>query len=102
VRRLGPRSLRLALEDALPAAVPAGLLGPVQAAWPAVAGPAVAEEAEPVSEREGVVTVACRAAVWAQELELLGGDLTARLNARLAASGSAARVARLRFVVREP
>ena len=102
MRRLGPRSLRLALEEALPDAMPVGLLGPVQAAWPAVAGPAVAEEAQPVSEREGVVTVACRAAVWAQELELLGADLTARLNARLEAAGSASRVARLRFVVRQP
>ena len=86
----------------MPAAVPVGLLGPVQAAWPAVAGPLVAEEAAPVSERQGVVPVACRAAVWAQELELLGVDLAARLNVRLEASGSAARVARLRFVVREP
>jgi predicted nucleic acid-binding Zn ribbon protein len=102
VRRPAPRALRLALEAALPAATPAGLLGRVQAAWPAVAGPAVAQEAEPVSERDGVVTVACRAAVWAQELELLAPDLTARLNARLDAASGTARVGRLRFVVREP
>jgi len=55
----------------------------VQAAWADVAGAAVAEEAEPVSEREGVVTIACSSAVWAQELELLGGELTERLKGRL-------------------
>jgi hypothetical protein len=43
--------------------------------------------------------VACESGVWAQELELLGGDLEARLNERLEAAGEQARVTRLRFVV---
>jgi predicted nucleic acid-binding Zn ribbon protein len=43
-----------------------------------------------------VVTVACRSAVWAQELELLGSDLSDRLNAALPSP----EVAGLRFVVR--
>jgi predicted nucleic acid-binding Zn ribbon protein len=64
-----------------------GLLASVQSVWAEVAGAAVAEEAEPVSERGGVVTVACRSAVWAQELELLGRDLEERLGARLGAPG---------------
>jgi len=83
MRRLAPRPLRLALERSAARAAPAGLLAGVQAVWPEVAGVAVAEEAEPVSERDGVITVACRSAVWAQELELLGGDLEKRLRARL-------------------
>jgi len=102
MRRLAPRPLRLALDAALPAAAPAGLLPRVQTAWPEVAGPAVAAEAQPVSEREGVVTVACRAAVWAQELELLGGDLAGRLNARLEGPPEGGPVTGLRFVVRSP
>jgi predicted nucleic acid-binding Zn ribbon protein len=102
VRRPAPRPLRHALDEALSHAAPTGLLPRVQAAWGEVAGPAVAEEASPVSEREGIVTVACRSAVWAQELELLGGDLTARLNARLGAAGEGPPVTRLRFVVRDP
>jgi predicted nucleic acid-binding Zn ribbon protein len=102
VRRRAPRSLRTALDGALPAAAPAGLLPRVQAAWPEVAGPAVAAEAEPVSERAGVVSVACRAAVWAHELELLGGDLRGRLNAHLGGPSEGVPVAGLRFVVREP
>ena len=62
----------------------------------------MAEESAPVSERQGTVTVACRSAVWAQELELLAGDLTDRLNARIGAAAAGARVTALRFVVRDP
>ncbi|HKF80877.1 MAG TPA: DciA family protein [Thermoleophilaceae bacterium] len=91
---MAPRPLRPALERASAAAAPAGLLASVQAVWADVAGAAVAAEAEPVSERERVVTFACRSAVWAQELELLAGELRERLNARL---GGAGQLAALRF-----
>jgi predicted nucleic acid-binding Zn ribbon protein len=73
-------------------------LARVQAAWPTVAGPVLAAEAQPVAEREGVVTVACSSAVWAQELELLGPDLLAGLTAHGELSG-AGRIERLRFVI---
>jgi predicted nucleic acid-binding Zn ribbon protein len=99
MRRLAPRPLRAALAGALPAARPAGLLAAVQSAWPEVAGATVARAAEPVSERDGVVTVACESSVWAHELELLAGDLTGRLNARLEGVAAPAKVARLRFLV---
>jgi predicted nucleic acid-binding Zn ribbon protein len=99
MRRVAPRPIATALERALPAARPAGLLALVQSAWPQVAGAALAQSAEPVSERDGVVTVACESSVWAQELELLGGDLTGRLNDRLQVGEEKARVSRLRFVV---
>jgi predicted nucleic acid-binding Zn ribbon protein len=95
VRRLAPRPIGAALEGALSRARPPGLLADVQAVWPEVAGSSLAASASPVSERDGVVTVACESAVWAQELELLGADLIARLNARLTQGV----VARLRFVV---
>ena len=64
---LGPRP---ALVDEL---APATLLARVQQAWPAAAGPAIAAAARPVAEHEGVLTVTCEAAVWAQELELMEG-----------------------------
>jgi hypothetical protein len=60
----------------------------------------VAAEAQPVSEREGVITVACSSAVWAQELALLAGDLREGLNTALGDGDEAARVRELRFVVR--
>jgi predicted nucleic acid-binding Zn ribbon protein len=95
MRRLAPRPLSVALDRALPDARPPGLLAEVQSLWPEIAGPALAEAAAPVAEREGVVGVACESAVWAQELELLGADLLTRLNAALAGG----EVARLRFFV---
>lgn len=95
MRRRAPRPIGLALEGALPAVRPLGLLAEVQAVWPQVAGDTLAASTGPVSERDGIVTVACESGVWAQELELLAGDLLARLNAQLT-QGAAAR---LRFVV---
>jgi hypothetical protein len=65
-----------------------------------VAGEAVVAQAEPVSEREGVVTVACRSATWAQELDLLQTDILERLNGALeewVSEGSEAPVRGLRF-----
>jgi predicted nucleic acid-binding Zn ribbon protein len=56
----------------------------VQAVWERAAGPAIAAAARPTAERDGVVTVTCNAAVWAQELDLMAGELIPRLNAVLA------------------
>jgi predicted nucleic acid-binding Zn ribbon protein len=95
MRRLAPRPIGKALEQALPDARPAGLLAEVQSAWPAVAGAALAASASPVSERGGTVTVECESAVWAQELELLGADLARRLDEAV----KGGRVERLRFIV---
>jgi len=89
MRRAGPRPFETALTDAAMRAAPAGLLARVQARWPDVAGPALAEEAFPVSAHAGTLTLNCRSAVWAQELELLAPDLLERLNAALASEGVA-------------
>ena len=98
MRRLGPRPLAVALAEVAPAVAPQTQLARVQTAWPEVVGDALAAAATPVGEREGVVTVSCESAVWAQELELLAGDLLARLNAALG-SRDAQPLSRLRFVV---
>jgi predicted nucleic acid-binding Zn ribbon protein len=95
VRRLAPRPLAKALAEVVGETRPAGLLATVQSAWPAVAGAAMAAAATPVSERDGIVTVACESGAWAHELELLSPDLLGRLNEQL----DGARVERLRFVV---
>jgi predicted nucleic acid-binding Zn ribbon protein len=96
VRRLAPRPLRSVLGEATRQAIPAGTLARVQSCWAEVTGPAVAHEAQPVGERDGVVIVRCRSAVWAQELELLGESLRAELGAAL---GDHSAVRELRFVV---
>jgi len=82
--RRQPRRLEAAVRQARARAAPETLLGAVQSAWVEAAGLQVAAEAEPVAEREGVVTVACRSSTWAQELDLLQAQLLARLNAALA------------------
>lgn len=99
MRRLGPRPLRNALEQVTRDAAPAGLLPRVQAAWPEAVGATIAAESEPTAEREGIVTVTCRSAVWAHELELLSADLPRRLNAKIDRRGEDHGVAALRFVV---
>jgi len=79
--RRGPRSIADALGDVRSATAPLTVLAAAQAAWPAVAGEGVAAQASPVAERDGELTVACRTATWAQELDLLQRDLLERLNA---------------------
>ena len=105
MRRLAPRALSVALEGVVRGAEPATQLARVQAVWSEVAGPGLSAAAAPVSERDGVVTVACESAVWAQELELLGPDLLTRFGDALAGEPgqpAAATVKKLRFVVGSP
>jgi predicted nucleic acid-binding Zn ribbon protein len=58
-------------------------LARVQQVWDSATGPAIATAARPTAERDGVLTVTCTAAVWAQELDLMAGELVPRLNAAL-------------------
>jgi predicted nucleic acid-binding Zn ribbon protein len=64
---------------------PATTLARVQEIWEPATGAAIAASARPTGEREGVLTVSCEAAVWAQELELIAPELIPRLNAALGA-----------------
>jgi predicted nucleic acid-binding Zn ribbon protein len=93
-----PRPIAAAVARVTERAAPATTIARLQRDWESVAGPVIAAEAEPVSERGGVVTVACRSAVWANELELLAPGLVEGLNKAL---GTPA-VGSLRFVVRGP
>jgi predicted nucleic acid-binding Zn ribbon protein len=83
--RRAPRAIGDSIERLTRALAPATPLARVQEAWPAAAGPAIASAARPVAERDGVLTVACEAAVWAAELDLLADQIVPRLNARLGA-----------------
>ncbi|HEY4280253.1 MAG TPA: DUF721 domain-containing protein [Conexibacter sp.] len=80
MKRRGPRPIAEAVVALRASLAPATLLAEVQRVWPAVAGEAISREAEPVSERGGSVTIACSAAVWAQELDLMSPLLVQRLN----------------------
>jgi predicted nucleic acid-binding Zn ribbon protein len=82
-RRRSPRSVGLAIDRIRDELAPQTVLAEVQRVWPAAVGPAIAAEAQPSSERGGVLTVACSAAVWAQELDLMGPTIVERLNQAL-------------------
>ncbi len=81
--RRSPRPAAIALREALQRGAPRTGLAAVQTVWPQVVGEAIAAAAEPVSEREGVLTVACESATWAQELSLMETELLARLREQL-------------------
>jgi predicted nucleic acid-binding Zn ribbon protein len=83
MRRRGPRPLSVALDRLTSDLAPATLLAAVQRAWPSAAGEAFAAQCTPDAERDGVVTVACASAVWAQELDLLSERVVERLNEEL-------------------
>ena len=83
MRRRSPVPVSGAVERLAASLEPLTPLAAIQRAWPDAVGPAVAAECEPVSERGGLVTVACRSAVWANELTLLAPELVGRLNAAL-------------------
>ena len=91
--RDGPRKLGGAFERFVSERAPQTLLAEVQSAWPAVGGPQISARSEPVSEREGRVTIACENGAWAQELELMSDELRARIDAAIGPG----RVTALRF-----
>ncbi len=83
MRRRAPRPLAEALGPLQEALEPQTLLAAVQRAWPGAAGPAIAREATPTAARGGVLTIACSASVWAQELDLMAPMLIEKLNAAI-------------------
>jgi predicted nucleic acid-binding Zn ribbon protein len=86
--RRSPRPLAAAIGQALERAEPATLLAAVQSVWADAVGEAIAREATPVTERSGVVTVACNSASWAQELDLLGAQIIEKIRSKLPAGSS--------------
>lgn len=82
-RRPGPRSLSFALARVTSGLEPATTIARVQGCWADVVGEPLAAVAKPVSERDGVITIACESSLWASELQMMGPDLLAKLNAAL-------------------
>jgi predicted nucleic acid-binding Zn ribbon protein len=81
--RIAPRPLSTALQSLTATLAPATTLARVQGIWEATTGPAIASAARPTAERNGILTVTCEAAVWAQELDLMAAELIPRLNVAL-------------------
>ncbi len=85
MRRAQPRPLSHAIAALADRLAPQTTLAEVQRVWPAAVGDVIAAQAEPTREREGVLTVTCSSAVWAQELDLMGPELVGRINAAIGA-----------------
>jgi predicted nucleic acid-binding Zn ribbon protein len=83
VSRLAPRRLGAPLGKLTTELAPATTLARVQEIWERVLGRAIAGSTHPTSERDGVLTVICESAVWAQEIDLMAPELIARLNGAL-------------------
>jgi len=82
-RRRAPRPVSGAVAALAGRLAPRTLLADVQRVWSAAVGETIAARATPTGERDGVLVVTCEAAVWAQELDLMGPELVARLNGAL-------------------
>jgi predicted nucleic acid-binding Zn ribbon protein len=83
LHRRTPRSLSAILAPLPGRLAPATLLAEVQAAWREVVGAEIAQECRPVAEGGGVLTVACSAAVWSEELALMSSSILPALNTSL-------------------
>jgi len=96
-RRRAPRPAAGAFRAARERAAPQTGLAAVQAVWSSALGERLALAAQPVSEREGTLTVECVDGVWAQELDLMQATLLERLQSELGERAPAA----LRFRVKK-
>jgi predicted nucleic acid-binding Zn ribbon protein len=81
--RAAPRPFALALGGLTADLAPATTLARIQQAWEQAAGVVIAQVGRPTAERDGLLTVTCSDAVWAQELDLMGTELVSRLNRAL-------------------
>ena len=92
--RRSPRGIAGALAPLRDGWAPETVLAEVQRVWSDAVGPVIASEAAPVSERAGVLTLACRSASWAHELDLMAPSLIDRVNELLRRG----RIARVRCI----
>ena len=82
-RRRAPRQASAAIRAAREHAAPRTALAVVQAVWSTAVGERKAAVATPVSERAGMLTIECAESVWADELDLMQGQLLERLREEL-------------------
>lgn len=82
--RRAPQPLANAVAGIADALSPATPLARIQRSWPNVAKALpVAEEASPSAFHDGVLTLTCTAAVYAQELQLMTTDVVSAVNGAL-------------------
>lgn len=82
-RSPSPKPIGAVLDEVRRDLAPETPLASVQTLWDRTVGDRIAAVTEVVEERDGVVTVECSSAVWAQELELMSPRIIARLRDEL-------------------
>lgn len=83
MRRRSPKLIADSVTSLVGTVAPLTVLARVQVIWKAAVGEAIAREAEPVFERAGILSIACRSSVWANEIELLSNQLITKINEEL-------------------
>jgi len=86
-RSPSPKPIGRLARDFSATVAPQTPLAAIQAIWDEAVGERIAAVTEVVEEREGLVTVECSTAVWAQELELMAPRISARIADRLGGEG---------------
>jgi hypothetical protein len=81
--RRGPRPAAAAVRAARDRLAPQTRLAAVQAIWADAVGEQLAAVTEPVAERREAIIVSCEGSVWAEELDLMQGELLERLRGLL-------------------
>lgn len=89
-RPRGPRPAGDAVRALADRLAPLSTLADVQRVWDAAVGESLAAVAQPTAEAGGTLTVTCESAVWAQEIDLMAGQLLERVNVALGAPRIAA------------
>lgn len=82
-RSPSPKRIGELLGDFGDEVAPDTVLASVQTVWESTVGGRIAAVTEVVEEREGVVTIQCSSAVWAQELEMMSPRIVNRLKEEL-------------------
>lgn len=86
-RSPSPKRLGEAVGSFRDSIAPLTLLASIETVWDRAVGEQIAAVARPVAERDGVLTVQCENAVWAQELTLMEPRLRARIDRELDGDG---------------
>lgn len=95
VKRRDPFPIGDALSELTGAVQPPSVLAEVQRCWPEAVGEVIANWAAPVSERNGTLTISCRDAIVAHELEMM----KVTLIEQLAETVSMGTIRELRFII---
>lgn len=96
-RRKQPKPIGGPLDRLTADLAPATPLARIQAVWPNAVGDRISAACDPEDEQEGILTVSCESAVWAQQLTMMQSEILDKLEGLLPDRSCVPR--EIRFVV---